>query len=78
MKDVLVKDGKNRLVLQSCRLGSPEDRYFYKSFDDKLLVGTNSANLLAITMEGEVAKGNTAIVFKLAAIQLLRNGRLKM
>merc|ERR1740124_1690389 len=50
----------DNLVLQSCEEGGAEDKIFYLSFNDKIIMGSTSENLKAMYLD---AKKDNALVF---------------
>jgi len=50
----------DNLVLQSCEEGGAEDKNFYLSFNDKIIMGSTSENLKAMYLD---AKKDNALVF---------------
>jgi len=59
------RESDGSLVATSCPLGNTTDSNFfiYKSFNDALMVGSNTTDLKAITVNGEEPQRNADIMF---------------
>lgn len=64
--DFCLKRDDGKLIATSCPMSNTTDvDYFvYKSFDNALVVGANSTDLMAVTVEGESPSRNAEILFQ--------------